>query len=131
MMRSATEKVLLLAFSVSTAGYAGRVKLVSFPKRKSSHLGQSNALVKARGRPTLPIAEVQSNLPSQPQVLGSIKLHGIITIPSYRYFLRGFLYLELVSEGGTIPFSLNFANSYDLIAKDNAMTISCIFLSCH
>lgn len=39
--------------------------------------------------------------------------------------------MELVSEGGTIPFSLNFADSYDLIAKDDAVTISCIFLSCH
>lgn len=41
------------------------------------------------------------------------------------------MYLELVSEGGTIPFSLNFPDSYALIAKNDPVEISCIFLSCH
>lgn len=49
MMWYTTGELLLPAFSVSAAGNAGRVKLVSFPIRKGSQLDHWNkALVTAR-----------------------------------------------------------------------------------
>lgn len=36
--------------------------------------------------------------------------------------------MELVREEGTIPFTPNVVDSYGLIAEDDAVIISCIFL---
>jgi len=67
MTCSATGEVLLLAFSVSTAGYCRKSEVGFLPKKGSgSQLDQNNAAVKARGRPTSPLAEVQHNLSSLP-----------------------------------------------------------------
>lgn len=38
------------------------------------------------------------------------------------------MHLELVSEGGTIPFLPNFVDSYSLVAEDDVVIISFIFL---
>lgn len=43
-------------------------------------------------------------------------------------FFWGFVYLELVSEGGTIPFSPNFIDIYGLIAEDDVVIISHIII---